>query len=92
MDFGIFRKKCQISEGRLPPEDVSVWLENLWTCFSDDIAIIVPGFFWMRGDFSKKSQISEGRLPPEDVSVWLENLWTCFSDDIAQILPQDFFG
>ena len=26
---GIFRKKCQISEGRLPPEDVSVWLENL---------------------------------------------------------------
>ena len=25
---GIFRKKCQISEGRLPPEDVSAWLEN----------------------------------------------------------------
>ena len=66
----------QISEGRLPPEDVSVWLENLWTCFSDDIAkILFPGFVWMRWDFSKKpSQISEGRLPPEDVSGWLENL------------------
>ena len=31
--FGIsvspFLKKCKISEGRLPPEDLSVWLENL---------------------------------------------------------------
>ena len=26
---GIFRETSQISEGRLPPQDVSVWLENL---------------------------------------------------------------
>ena len=43
---GFFEKTSQISEGRLPPEDVSVCLENLWRCFSDDIAkILVPGVF-----------------------------------------------
>ena len=73
--FEIFPKKCQFSEGRLPPEDVSVWLENSWTCFSDDIAKkVFPGFFWTRWDFSKNISISERSFTPEDVSVWLENL------------------
>ena len=50
-----FSKQSQISEGRLPPEDVSVWLGNLWTCLSDDVAkILFPGCFWMRWDLSKK--------------------------------------
>ena len=65
-----YSKKNKKLEGRLPPEDVSVWLENVWTCFSEDIAkILVPGFLLDElGFFEKTSQISEGRLPPEDVS------------------------
>ena len=61
-EVGFFEKTSQISEGRLPPEDVSFWLVHLWRCFSDDIAKIhFPGCVLDEAGFFEKKHSNFGR-------------------------------
>ena len=71
--------------GRLPPEDGSVWPQTLGKRVSDD----PQHFIFRRPKHAKKfsfSKILKRRLPPEDGSVWPQTLGKRVSDDAPHFI------